>query len=148
MNLSSLDSIRVAESKVEASLKKQRGVYLASEKGFMKKIKGLAYDIGWVSPQKTLEKLKDGYIKKKANIDQLIQTIDDAKSGFDKKLAVEKFNKMIALYLDKNFEEALALLKKMDKNEKVVELYIDRINNFIKNPPKDNWDGIFVLKIK
>lgn len=61
---------------------------------------------------------------------------------------VEMFNKMIALYLNKNFEEALSLLNQMDKNQKFVKLYIDRINDFIKNPPGDNWNGVFVLKTK
>ena len=30
----------------------------------------------------------------------------------------------------------------------LVSIYIDRINNYIKSPPPDNWDGVFIMNTK
>ncbi|MDR2542652.1 MAG: CHASE2 domain-containing protein [Treponema sp.] len=59
--------------------------------------------------------------------------------------AVKMWEQAIDLYEQKNFNEASALFKtliKNDPNDKVAQLYLDRCDKFIENPPPAEWDAI------
>lgn len=60
---------------------------------------------------------------------------------------IRKFNEIVELYLNKEFAQALEILKTLDK-DRVVEIYIERCEAFLVNPPREDWDGVFVLKTK
>ncbi|HPN38656.1 MAG TPA: adenylate/guanylate cyclase domain-containing protein [Melioribacteraceae bacterium] len=62
----------------------------------------------------------------------------------------DRFEYGLNLYQNKNFEKALLVFNELslDKNNLSVNLYIDRCKEFIKNPPNNNWDGVFYAKIK
>ena len=77
---------------------------------------------------------------------ELVDRIEDCNE--EKKAEIMKFNEVVALYLGQKFSEALQILKTLDRNEKVVEIYIERCEAFMDNPPGKDWDGVFVLKTK
>ena len=69
----------------------------------------------------------------------------------DKKEGYQLFNEAITLYRNREFHKALNLFKKtysLLKNDIPSSLYIDRCNELIKNPPGDNWDGVYIAKTK
>ena len=54
-------------------------------------------------------------------------------------------------YKGRKFKEAAKLFKKaIDKNEKDYpsQVYLERCEFYIQNPPAKNWDGVFVMKTK
>lgn len=55
------------------------------------------------------------------------------------------------LYLDRRWEEALTHFEEMLKifgNDYPTQLYIERCQQYLKEPPSPNWDGIYRLKDK
>lgn len=61
------------------------------------------------------------------------------------------FNEGINLYRNREFQKALNIFKKtysLLKNDVPSSLYIDRCNELIKNPPGENWDGVYIAKTK
>lgn len=65
-----------------------------------------------------------------------------------KKAEIEKFNQVVKLYLQQDFKKALKLLQELDGEEKIFNIYTERLEEFLKNPPHEKWDGVFVLKTK
>lgn len=65
---------------------------------------------------------------------------------------VKQFSKHFSLmfdkYLNKDFSGALKLLEKMPAEDLSVQVYLDRCREYLKNPPGENWDGVYVLKTK
>jgi len=61
------------------------------------------------------------------------------------------FNQAIAMYRDRKFEGALGLLRKCKtilQNDTPCNLYIDRCSQLMKNPPGEEWDGVFTATTK
>ena len=48
----------------------------------------------------------------------------------------------------KLFSNLRAAASKINLEDKLIEIYVDRAEEFIKNPPEKNWDGIIHLKEK
>ncbi len=64
---------------------------------------------------------------------------------------LEKYNQALALYKGRNWKEAKALFKealKVDPGDGPSKLYVERCDQYLKNPPEDDWDGVFVMKTK
>ncbi|MFN7160139.1 MAG: CHASE2 domain-containing protein [Candidatus Gracilibacteria bacterium] len=64
---------------------------------------------------------------------------------------IQDFEKVYELYLAKEFVEAkkhLARLIKIHPNDSVLKLYKSRIEEYIKNPPEKDWDGVHEMKTK
>jgi adenylate cyclase len=58
---------------------------------------------------------------------------------------VEQWEKAINLYEQRNFKDALRLLKPIMENnpaDKTAELYAGRCMEYIAYPPPDNWDAV------
>lgn len=56
------------------------------------------------------------------------------------------FEKAMNLYKNKNFERALNIFKQIfdhDNNDLVTDIYIKRCSEYIKNPPSDDWNGLY-----
>ncbi|RKX94861.1 MAG: adenylate/guanylate cyclase domain-containing protein [Spirochaetes bacterium] len=69
----------------------------------------------------------------------------------EEKEAYLLFNEGINLYRNREFQKALNIFKKtysLLKNDVPSSLYIDRCNELIKNPPGENWDGVYIAKTK
>ena len=61
------------------------------------------------------------------------------------------YNEALALYKQRKFPEAKELFLKGLKivpDDGPTKLYLERCKEYIKRPPDDNWDGVFVMKTK
>ncbi len=64
---------------------------------------------------------------------------------------LEQYNKALSLYKQRQWDKAL---KEFQKALEIVPddgpslLYIERCKEYIKNPPPEDWDGVFVMKTK
>jgi len=71
-----------------------------------------------------------------------------AELSTEKKYFAEQFASMFEKYLAKDFSGALEILEKMPAEDLSVTVYLDRCREYLKNPPAENWDGVYVLKTK
>lgn len=88
---------------------------------------------GKLEPVRIFELISEGA----APADRL-ESLNVYKSGYD-------------LYQAKNFDQALESFKKtlsLYQNDPVAELYIERCEEYQKEPPPPDWDGVFVMKTK
>ena len=66
-----------------------------------------------------------------------------------KKSIVEKFEKAIKLYLNKDFKQALQIFQELSLLwDNPSKTYISRCEIFIQNPPEENWDWVWTMKTK
>jgi class 3 adenylate cyclase/DNA-binding response OmpR family regulator len=68
----------------------------------------------------------------------------------DKK-ALDQYEKGLKLFFMKEFETAKQYFTKVlliDEKDYLAKLYLERINNFIKNPPPEDWDGTITMTEK
>lgn len=70
-------------------------------------------------------------------------------SDYQKKLN-EKFSIAMKKYYSKEFKESKQLFTECKEkyNDETSEIYIQRCEEFIKNPPGEKWDGVFVATSK
>jgi adenylate cyclase len=64
---------------------------------------------------------------------------------------LHSFENALTLYRSKEFTAAKQIFEKLidsKTEDKVTEIYINRCNDFIKNPPPKDWDGVFEHKKK
>ncbi|MBX3487723.1 MAG: HAMP domain-containing protein [Candidatus Paracaedibacteraceae bacterium] len=62
-----------------------------------------------------------------------------------------RFDRGVALYRDKRWDEAIEVFKSIEVNygkDHTADLYIERCQQYKKNPPPNNWDGVFQMKEK
>ncbi len=65
--------------------------------------------------------------------------------------ALGNFNDGYRAWNDGNWDQAIKLfnsVKKINPNDKAAQLYLDRCDFMKKNPPKGNWDGVWVMTSK
>lgn len=82
-----------------------------------------------------------------------IYELIDKKGEIDSKKAeiLKIFQNGLLKYRERKLEDALDDFKKvleLDKNDGPSKVYVERCENFIKNPPPDNWDGVFGMEIE
>jgi adenylate cyclase len=69
-----------------------------------------------------------------------------------KQEAIEHYHKGREYYLKRKFRQAMnefaLILEEIDPNDKAAELHLDRSQHFIKNPPAEDWDGVWTLTEK
>ena len=61
------------------------------------------------------------------------------------------YNQGLDLYRGRKFQEAKEKFKKcleLVPGDGPSEIYIERCDHFITNPPPQNWDGVFVMTTK
>ncbi len=64
---------------------------------------------------------------------------------------LQQYDKALLLYKQRKWNEALGEFKKaleIIPDDGPSKLYIERCNEYIKNPPPEDWDGVFVMKTK
>jgi adenylate cyclase len=77
--------------------------------------------------------------------------------GLEEKLSPELlerarlFKEFLFLYRSQDWDEGEETLRNLLRNEPgcfLYELYLERIEHFRKNPPGQDWDGIFTFETK
>lgn len=69
----------------------------------------------------------------------------------EKKQVVENYNTGLASYKQRKWDDAIGSFKKalaIDPEDGPSLLYLDRAEEFKKNPPPEDWDGVFVMTTK
>ena len=68
----------------------------------------------------------------------------------DRLRELEHYHEALGLYRKASFEKALLLFRELQAQSPsaLYELYIERINAFIAEPPPFEWDGVFVATSK
>jgi adenylate cyclase len=69
----------------------------------------------------------------------------------DKMIERDDFHRALDFYLDQSFTQAKPIFKALLQNGKMPVLYqayVDRCDEFEKNPPGESWDGVFTLTSK
>ncbi|MBT4762203.1 MAG: adenylate/guanylate cyclase domain-containing protein [Bdellovibrionaceae bacterium] len=64
---------------------------------------------------------------------------------------VNEFCKGFKTYHEKNFQEALDCFKnglELQPEDKLCQIYIERCEGLIQNPPEEDWDGVFTMTSK
>ncbi len=64
---------------------------------------------------------------------------------------LELYNKGLELYRAKKFVEAKSYFEKCLQvlpEDGPSQVYVERCDYFIKNPPPQDWDGVFVMTTK
>jgi adenylate cyclase len=77
--------------------------------------------------------------------------LSDADVPEKKKRCVEVYLRGLALYREKRWDEAIAVLKQaleIDPDDGPSKTYIGRCEDFKVLPPPEQWDGVFVMKTK
>ncbi|MBS3112887.1 adenylate/guanylate cyclase domain-containing protein [Candidatus Woesearchaeota archaeon] len=67
--------------------------------------------------------------------------------GNEKSALILDFEKGFELYQQKKFDSALNIFKKHGEDGPS-KVFISRCEEFLKNPPDPNWDGVWVMKSK
>nr|WP_210416271.1 tetratricopeptide repeat protein [Leptospira idonii] len=61
------------------------------------------------------------------------------------------YNQGLALYKDRKFTEAKECFQKavsLDPSDGPSKLYIERCDDYISEPPPEDWDGVYNMKTK
>ncbi len=104
----------------------------------------------------TKEKLKEEYVfryldlvtvKGKNQAVKIWQVYKKGQAPKKQKKELEEYHQAINLYENSNFKEALKIFRQIkgsdyNSNNKIYDIYIQRCNEFIKNPPK-KFNGIY-----
>ncbi len=64
---------------------------------------------------------------------------------------LDKYNKALELYKKREFKKALDGFQKVLEvmpDDEPSKLYVERCQVYIKEPPSDDWDGVFVMTNK
>ncbi len=64
---------------------------------------------------------------------------------------LESYNKAMALYKKREWQAAMDVFQatlQIDPEDGPSKLYITRCKEYLKNPPGDDWDGVFVMTTK
>jgi tetratricopeptide (TPR) repeat protein len=64
---------------------------------------------------------------------------------------LKRYNEALQLYKNRQWTEAIAGFKKaleVDPEDGPSKLYIKRSEEYMENPPGDDWDGVFVMNTK
>lgn len=68
-----------------------------------------------------------------------------------KKKLLEFYNQGLELYKQRNFKDALKFFqqaKQVEPEDGPTNLYIERCQTYIIEPPPEDWDGVFVMTTK
>lgn len=69
-----------------------------------------------------------------------------------KQQVIELYQKGRDYYLKRKFRQAMnefaLILEEIDPKDKAAELHLDRSQHFLKNPPPDEWDGVWTMTEK
>jgi adenylate cyclase len=82
---------------------------------------------------------------------QVYELLSEGFTDSKRRHLAETFSAGYQLYRARQFQEALAQFEaalQADPNDVVSQLYIQRSQEFIGNPPPEDWDGIYTMTSK
>jgi adenylate cyclase len=110
--------------------------------------------------ENTYEQVKDKFVVRKLDlirvkgktqpsmVYELVSRIGEISR--EKQMVLDMYNEALREYGNKNWNKGMELFKKIvkDSDDPVSKVYYDRCQRFKKNPPPDDWDGVYVLTSK
>lgn len=90
-------------------------------------------------------------VKGKTEPVRIFELIQEEPPTGDLKENLDLFGRGYNLYMDKRFADAKEVFKealKFSQSDPVSELYIERCDEFLAEPPPADWDGVYVMKTK
>jgi adenylate cyclase len=90
-------------------------------------------------------------VKGKTEPVRIFELICEGKPDETKGKMLAAFNQGFELYHKKDFTQAIEQFKAAVlavPNDPVSELYLERCQEYLNEPPAENWDGVFVMKTK
>ena len=89
-------------------------------------------------------------VKGKKEATRIYELICEGTPDPVKREEVALFEDALADYRSKHFKEALAKMKKIAETYPAIlyTMYVKRIESYIKSPPPEDWDGVFMFKEK
>ncbi len=110
--------------------------------------------------QFTFDEVKDSFtgreldwvrVKGKYEPVRIYELICEGQANPEKQKMLDAFSQGFQLYHEKNFQTALASFQTaltLSPEDAPSQLYVERCGKYLKDPPDDNWDGVFVMKSK
>ncbi len=90
-------------------------------------------------------------VKGKKQPVKIFELIAEGNLNGDPLKAVEAFNRGYACYHEKKFSEAVTafnLALSLNPNDNTSKIYVERCQEYITEPPPNDWDGVYVMKTK
>lgn len=82
---------------------------------------------------------------------RIFELVCEGQAPLQKAELLGHFDRGFALYHERKFAEALEAFKsglQVDPDDAVTQLYVERCEDYIAEPPSDRWDGVFTMKTK
>jgi adenylate cyclase len=110
--------------------------------------------------QFTYEDVKDSFtarevdwvrVKGKNEPVRIFELVCEGKPKAETQEMLAAFQNGFDLYHEKKFTEAKAQFQKaleINPSDSPSELYVERCDDYITEPPPENWDGVYVMKTK
>ena len=61
---------------------------------------------------------------------------------------ISNFNNWILAYIKRDFQKAKEIFEKLSVVDNPSKIYLQRCEDYISNPPSEDWDWIYVMKTK
>jgi adenylate cyclase len=90
-------------------------------------------------------------VKGKAQPVRIYELVTEGKASAPVQDLLSHFNQGFNLYHEKKFTEAMECFAKglnVDPDDAVTQLYQERCQDYLKDPPPDDWDGVFTMTSK
>ena len=90
-------------------------------------------------------------VKGKLEPVRIFELISEGKAEEKTAQMVSFFQAGFNLYHEKKFSEALGQFNKaleINSEDPPAKIYVERCEDYIKEPPPENWDGVFTMKTK
>lgn len=90
-------------------------------------------------------------VKGKLQPVRIFELICEGKAPEQKNQLLQHFNAGFQLYHERKFTEAVTCFQealKVDADDPVTQLYLERCEDYLKEPPPENWDGVFTMTSK
>lgn len=90
-------------------------------------------------------------VKGKAQPVRIFELICEGQPEEAKTAVIQKFTEGFSLYHRREFQNAIDQFNeaiKIDPDDAVTQLYLERCEDYLKEPPPENWDGVFTMTSK
>jgi adenylate cyclase len=82
---------------------------------------------------------------------RIFEVLKEGPLGDQEKSWMNQYEAGLQLYHNKQFQDALVFFQKSDelrKPDPLSQIYVERCESYIQDPPPSEWDGVYVMKTK